>query len=70
MIINYKTNKKLKQEKTRLKKSYKYESTNKYKGKTAILDITTGNLKDYVHTINVKTTNSKYKIKTFKLIFL
>ncbi|KZX17561.1 hypothetical protein MBCUT_01760 [Methanobrevibacter cuticularis] len=70
IVINYKTNKKLKQETTYLKKAYRYKSTTVYIGKTAVVkDITVGNLKNFVHIIKVKATNSKYKIKTFKVIF-
>ncbi|MDR3063236.1 MAG: hypothetical protein LBU40_03740 [Methanobrevibacter sp.] len=70
IIINYKTSKKMKQETTYLKKEYKYKSTTKYTGKTAIVkDITVSTTKNFLHTIKVKTTNSKYKIKTFKVIF-
>ncbi|KZX14861.1 hypothetical protein [Methanobrevibacter curvatus] len=70
IIINYKTSKKMKQETTYLKKYYKYKSTTKYTGKTAIVkDITVSTTKNFVHTIKVKTTNFKYKIKTFKVIF-
>lgn len=72
IIINYKRNKKLKQETTYLKKSYKYKATTKYTGKTAIVtDITTNWVGDlnFTHKIKIKTKSSKYKIKTFKVTF-
>ena len=70
IIINYKTKKNLKQETVYLKKPYKYKSTMVYKGKTAtVKDITEDSKKKFIHKVKVKTTSSKYKIKTFKVIF-
>jgi len=70
IIINYKNSKNLKQETSYLKNAYKYKSTTKYTGKTAIVkDITESYKKNFIHKIKVKTTSSKYKIKTFKVIF-